>query len=134
MLLPHGAVVALVDGEKFELFRNSGNETDPALTSLAAPDLDAHNKSAGARRDSSTANPTGHQLEEDAHAAAAVDWLNHQVQTRQIERLVVIAPPRTLGEMRRRYHKDLEAALVAELPRDLLGHGPQAVLDALRAK
>lgn len=70
MLLPHGAVVAVVDGARFELFRNDGNETEPALAAVAAPELEPHNKGAGARRDSSLANPTGHQLDEDAHAAA----------------------------------------------------------------
>lgn len=134
MILPHGAVVAVVDGAKFELFRNSGSEVDPTLSILEAPDLESHNKSAGARRDSSMANPTGHQLDEDAHAAAVADWLNTQVQTRQIDRLVVIAPPRTLGEMRRRYHKELVAALAGELAQDLTGRGAQAVIAALRGK
>jgi protein required for attachment to host cells len=134
MLLPHGAVVAVVDGEKFELFRNDGNEAEPTLSVVAEPELEPHNRAAGARRDSSVANPTGHQLDEDSRAAAVTDWLNQQVLSRRIERLVVIASPRTLGEMRRRYHKELTAALVGELAMDLTGRGPQPVLDALRGK
>lgn len=134
MILPHGAVVAVVDGAKFELYRNSGSEVDPRLASLETPDLEPHNKSAGARRDSSAANPTGHQLDEDAHAVAVADWLNSQVQRRQLDRLVVIASPRTLGEMRRRYHKELLAVLAGELPQDMTGRDAQAVIAALRGK
>ena len=37
MILSHGAVVAVVDGAKFELYRNSRSEVDPTLSSLEAP-------------------------------------------------------------------------------------------------
>jgi len=87
MLLPHGTVVAVVDGEKFELFRNTGNETAPELASMDAPKLDEHNKDSGSRHQSGSANPAGHQLEEDSHAAAVAGWLNQQVLGRHIEEL-----------------------------------------------
>jgi protein required for attachment to host cells len=132
MQLPHGAVIALVDGKQFELFRNSGNEAEPALAALPSPNLDEHNKAGGGGRDSSSANPTGHQIDEDAHAAAATAWLNHQVTGHKISHLVVVASPRTLGEMRRHYHKQLEAALVAELSKNLIGKSGPELLGALR--
>lgn len=132
MQLPHGAVIAVVDGQQFALFRNSGNEAEPALAALPSPHLDEHNKAGGGGRDSSSANPTGHQIDEDAHAAAATAWLNHQVTGHKISHLVVIAAPRTLGEMRRHYHKQLEAALVAELPKNLIGKSGPELLGALR--
>lgn len=134
MQLPHGAVIALIDGKGFELFRNSGNETAPVLAPMASPGLDEHNKGAGAGRESSSANPTGHQIDEDAHAAAAAEWLNRQVVAHKIEKLVIIASPRTLGEMRRHYHKQLQGALVAELAKDLIGRSAQDILATLRAK
>lgn len=62
------------------------------------------------------------------------DWLNQQVLARRIERLVVIAPARTLGELRRHYHKELADALLGELTRELTGRGPQVVIEALRGK
>jgi protein required for attachment to host cells len=133
MILSHGDVVAVVDGAKFELFRNQGTETEPSLEALPTPTLHEANKSGGARHHTSSGNPSGHQLGEDAHAAAVTDWLNQQVLGHKIARLVVIAAPRTLGEMRRRYHKALQAALVGELPLDLAGRGGHAVLQALKA-
>lgn len=39
--------------------------------------------------------------------------------TGQIEQLVVVADPKTLGEMRRHYHKELSARLIGELDKAL---------------
>ena len=47
MLLPHGAIVALVDGKKFELFRNTGKDSHPELSAVDAPRLDEHNMEIG---------------------------------------------------------------------------------------
>ena len=132
MLLPHGAVIALVDGRNFELYRNAGDEAEPKLAALDAPKLDSHNKGAGAHHYSSSGNPTGHLLEEDAHAAAAADWLNSQVLGHKIDKLVVFAAPRTLGELRKHWHKQTERALLKEYHKDLIGRQPTDIVAALR--
>jgi protein required for attachment to host cells len=133
MLLPHGTVVAVVDGRTLALYRNLGNEAEPKLAAMDAPSLDEQNNSAGMRHFSSAANPTGHQLQEDAHAAAVADWLSKQVSERNIAHLVVIAAPRTLGEMRPRYGKPLLAALTGELHKDFVGCSAKEILEALQA-
>jgi len=133
MQLPHGVVVALVDGKHFELHRNSGDEASPDLSAMESPNLDESNKGGGAGRDSSSANPTGHQIDEDAHAAAATEWLNQQVLGHKIEKLVIVASPRTLGEMRRHYHKQLEIALVVDLSKDLIGKSGADLVAALQS-
>lgn len=133
MQLPHGAVIALVDGKHFELHRNTGDEANPTLAAMASPDLDESNKAGGAGRDSSSANPTGHQIDEDAHAAAAAQWLNQQVLGHKIEKLVIVASPRTLGEMRRHYHKQLELALIADVSKDLVGTSGDALIASLQS-
>ena len=133
MLLPHGAVIAVIDGEQLELYRNGGNEAKPELLAMDAPALDEHNKDSGARHLSSSANP-GHLLEEEEHAAAIVHWLNRQATDGEIKHLVIVAPPRTLGEMRRRYSKQLKAALVDELHKDLIGRSKNDILAALQTK
>lgn len=133
MQLPHGAVVALVDGKHFELHRNSGDEANPQLSAMESPSLEESNKGGGAGRDSSAANPTGHHIDEDAHAAAASQWLNQQILGHKIENLVIVASPRTLGEMRRHYHKQLELALLAELSKDLIGKSGADLVGALQS-
>ena len=133
MLIPHKTLIALVDGAAFELFRNAGNEAEPQLEPLATPRLDEHNKGAGAHHYSSSGNPTGHLLEEDAHAAAVAGWLNGEVLAHRVEGLVVIAAPRTLGELRKHYHKQLEAVLLGEYSKDLIGRKGPEIVEALRA-
>jgi protein required for attachment to host cells len=134
MLLPHNAVIALVDGARLELYRNAGKEAEPQLEALATPKLDEHNKGSGGRHYSSAGNPAESRIEEDAHAAGVVEWLNHEVLGHRIDGLVVIADPRTLGEMRRHYHKQLEAVLLLELAKDLVGRPDTEIIAALRGK
>lgn len=134
MLIPHGTVIALVDGKDWTLLRNSGNEATPELTEMPTPALVEHNHGSGGRHGSSSGNPSGHQLEEDAHAAAVAQWLNQQVGGHKIEHLVVIAPPRTLGELRHHYSKQVEQTLLKELSKDLMGRRGTEIVEALRTK
>lgn len=131
MLLPHGTVIALADGENFELYRNSGNEAEPRLAPLPVPALDSRNHSGVGHR-SSNGNHADTLVAEDAHAAAIVQWLNGEVLGHRIEALVIIAPPRTLGEMRRHYHGQTAKAVLKELAKDLIGRKPPEILAALR--
>jgi protein required for attachment to host cells len=133
MLLPHGAVIALVDGHRFELYRNAGDEAEPELAALPAPDLDFHNHSGGSHR-SSTGNHADSLVTEDAHAIGAATWLNGEVLGHQIKELVVFAAPRTLGELRKHYHKLTQQALLREVNKDLVGKAPDVILAALREK
>ena len=71
------------------------------------------------------------KLEESAHVVAVADWLNDQVLKHKIEKLVVVADPKSLGEMRKRYHKELENVLIGELPKTLTGHPPADIVKAL---
>ncbi len=133
MLLPHGTVIAIVDGRNLELYRNDGNEAEPDLAPLPLPRLDSSNHSGGGHR-SSPGNHADSQVAEDAHAIAATEWLNSEVLGHHIDKLVVFAPPRTLGEMRRHYHKQTEKALLKEVSKDLIGRKPDEILAALREK
>ncbi len=134
MLLPHGTVIALVDGEEWALLRNAGNEAAPDLAELPVPLLDESNHSGGGGRHRSTASdPSPRQMQEDAHAAAVAEWLNQQVTAHEIEHLVVIAAPRTLGELRHHYAKPVAQVLIGEVAKDLIGRKADDVLAALRA-
>jgi len=126
-------VIALVDGQNFQLLRNAGTEAAPELAALPDPTLDSHNHS-GASHRSSPGNHADALVAEDAHAIAVVDWLNTQVLEHRIEHLVLIAAPRTLGEMRRHYHRQLQQVLLGELAKDLAGRNGSDILAALRGK
>lgn len=122
MKIPKGAIVAVADGEKLNLFRNAGEESDPKLTALPDADVPTDNMGSGGRHHSSSANPSDSQQDEDAFAAGTAEVLNKRVLDGKIDDLIVVAAPRTLGELRKHYHKTLLAVLVGEIAKDLTGH------------
>ncbi|RYE98109.1 MAG: host cell attachment protein [Oxalobacteraceae bacterium] len=127
MKLPKNAVVAVADGETLNLFRNTGDEGSPSLTALPDADVSKTNKESGSRHQSSSANPSDSQQDEDSFAAGVAALLNKRVLDGKIDDLVVIAAPRTLGELRKHYHKSLEAKLAGEIAKDLTGHSVKDV-------
>jgi protein required for attachment to host cells len=122
MDIPKSAIVAVADGEILNLFRNTGDEATPKLTALPDTEVSTTNHSSGGRHQSSSANPADSQQDEDSFAAGIAEILNRRVLDGKIEHLVVVAAPRTLGELRKHYHKALEAVLVGEIAKDLTGH------------
>jgi protein required for attachment to host cells len=133
MQLAHGAFVAVADGEKFAVFRNHGTEAEPQLQAVQHPQPGNDNIPSGGRHHSSAANPDDATLVEDGFAAATAAWLNSEVLDGRIKSLVVIAAPKTLGELRKHYHKALEAVLHGELSKDLTGHSTADIEKALAA-
>lgn len=131
MNLPQNTVVAVADGEKLSLFRNDGDAATVNLTALPDPAIDSSKISSGARHSSSSANPDDSQQDEDGFGAGVADMLNKQVLEGKIKSLVIIAAPRTLGEMRKGYHKSLSDVLIGELDKDLTGHSVQDIEKAL---
>ncbi|WP_066782181.1 host attachment family protein [Sphingomonas sp. CCH5-D11] len=75
-----------------------------------------------------------HQLEEDRFAADAAELLKTRALSNDYEKLIVVAPPKTLGELRKHYHKEVSDRLAGELSKDLTGHPipdiEQALLNA----
>lgn len=139
MLLPHGTAFAVVDGTKFEFFRNTGTEAEPRLDPVDTPDLELTNFSAGVRRNDAnerftarTGNGANDSFDESAHAIAVADWLNHQVLQHKIDKLVIVADPKSLGEMRKRYHKQLEGVLLTELAKTMTGRPTAEIVNALK--
>ena len=136
MKVPHNALVAIVDGERFKLMRNTGPMFEPKLEIVAEPSFRMPVPGAESRSDDrGTLTTAGSQtdLAEVSHAASVVEWLNAKALKGEIAQLVVVADPRTLGEMRPQYHKALHARIVAEVAKDLSWESPQAIAETLAA-
>jgi len=131
MQLPKGATVAIADGEKFSLFRNSGDEAELKLTPVSHEAIDPHHQGATPGRHGSSANPDGGQDAEDGFSAGVVDLLNKGVLAGRITGLLIVAAPRTLGAIRPQYHAKLTAILIGEIAKDLTGHALQDVEKAI---
>ena len=133
--LPHNSFVVVADGKKMLFFRNEGDAAYPKREgerkreTADAPDRDqktawaggAPTGSAGAGR-SSYQEADFHQLEEDRFAAETAEMLRKRALRNEFEALIIVAPPRTLGELRKHYHKEVEKRLAGEVAKDLTGH------------
>ena len=132
MKCPHKAHVALVDGNRFVVLRNTGQIFEPKLEMVAEPELEATNFSAGVRHQDKAGQMRGEtDLNELAHGAAAAEWLNAKAIAGEIDDLIIIADPKTLGEMRRHYHKELQQRLVGELDKAIANEPIPAIEKAL---
>ena len=118
MILPTGTTVAVTDGETIRLFHNRGVKPGVHLVEVtAAPPAPAHSGS-GARHHTGSANPDGRRLNEDDFAAATAALLNTLSLGGTIKHLVVVSDPRTLGEMRKHFHRDLRGKIIGEFAKD----------------
>ena len=131
MKLSKGALVAVVDGEKLALFRNEGG-VEIRLKAIENPPIEDRVSGSAGRR-SSEANPDNDTQAEDGFAMGVAQVLNKWVVTNRIDELLVIAAPKTLGELRKHWHKDLQARLAGEIAKDLTGHALQDVEKAIAA-
>ena len=120
MKVPHGALVALANGERFKLMRNIGQPFEPRLESVEEYDLLLTNFSAGVRHQDPAGQRSGStDIDELAHGAAIAEWLNAQTLKGGIEAIVIAADPKTLGQIRQHCHKELESRIVGDLAKDL---------------
>lgn len=129
MKVPHQALVALANGEKFVLMRNVGQPFEPQLERVADLDLELTNFSAGVRHQDPAGQRNGStDIDELAHGAAIAEWLNKQALGGGIDQLVIAADPKTLGQIRQHCHKELESRIVGEVAKDLI-NSPVATIE-----
>jgi protein required for attachment to host cells len=154
MQVPHDAMVLVADGRKMLLLRNEGDAEFPNLQvekkELHPNPKDSDQKTDQSGQSSSTQSGQAgqfapgrgtmgetdfHQLEEDRFAAETAALLNKRALANQFESLIIVAPPKTLGELRKHYHKEVESRLVGEIGKDLTDHTvPQIEQALLRAE
>jgi protein required for attachment to host cells len=135
MQVPHNTFVVVADGQKMLFFRNEGDaefmklEVEGKREHEVPADRDLKSDDAGRTFDASGGAGRSayeevdfHQLEEDRFAAETAEMLKKRALQNEYESLIIVAPPRTLGELRKHYHKEVQKRLAAEIPKDLTGH------------
>jgi protein required for attachment to host cells len=129
--IPHNAYVFVGDGRKALLLRNEGDAQYPNLkteqvfenenppTREQGTDKPGRSyASVGARR-SAMEQADWHELDEQRFAKDIADWLLVLVREKQIEALVIAAPPKILAELRKSMHQEVEKRIIAEVDKDL---------------
>jgi protein required for attachment to host cells len=130
--IPHHAFVFVGDGRKALLLRNDGDEKFPNLKAekvfedenppshAQGTDRPGH-LGKGSQR--SAVEPTDwHDIEEHHFARKVAAALEQVVRTRKVKALIVVAPPRTLADLREAFHADVKACVIAEINKDLTRH------------
>ena len=145
MQIPHDSIVLVADGRKSLFFRNEG---DGDFLNLIVADKEIHENPAHHEQASDTAGQSMktmdgrggsmeevdfHQLEEDRFAAEIAEMLKARALRNEFDSLVVAAPPKTLGELRKHYHKEVEKRLIGEVARDLVNMPLPEIEKILRA-
>jgi protein required for attachment to host cells len=132
MKVPHKALVALANGERFLLMRNVGQPFEPKLEKVSELDLELTNFSAGVRHQDPAGQRNGStQIDELAHGAAIAEWLNKKTLNGEGEPLVIAADPKTLGQIRQHCHQELQGRIVGEVAKDLTNQPIEAIERAL---
>jgi protein required for attachment to host cells len=142
MQIKGGTLVMVADGSKMLLFKNDGDSKYPVLTTLAHEEIEnpAASKqgtdtpgrsfsSMGGRR-SSYSETDWHRQAQERFAAQAEAELE-KVSSHEQGGIVVIAPPRTLGELRKHYGMRVKQQLLAEIPKDLAGHVTDDIVEVI---
>ena len=134
MPLANNALVLVTDGRKTLFFRNEGDANQIDLRTEAHDEReDVSSKGELATDAPGTVQQSagyGHstyeetdfkQLEEDRWAHNAAELVNQRALSNDFDQLAIIAPPKTLGELRKKLHKEAEKRVFCEIPKEMTG-------------
>jgi protein required for attachment to host cells len=133
--LPHDALVFVGDGRKALFLRNAGDEKYPDLriervfaeenppTREQRTDRPGRGvESGGTHRRSSVEQTDWHHLEEHHFVSRVAAALEEVVRKRNVPAIIIAPPPKALADLRRAFHADVKAKIVAEVDKDLTKH------------
>jgi protein required for attachment to host cells len=132
--LAHGAWVFVGDGQKALFLINEGDEKFPNLRRLAVEEhKDPPSREQGSDAPGRAYSSVGeirsavgetdwHELEKERFAASIADRINKVALSGAFNQLVIVAPPKILGDLRRKFTKETETKIIAEVPKDLTHH------------
>jgi protein required for attachment to host cells len=133
--IPHNAFVLVGDGRKALFLRNEGDEKFPNLkTEQVLEDVNPPTHEQGSDRLGHLGKPLGsgrrsaveevdwHDLGEHRFARSVASAMEYVVRSRKAPALVIVAPPRTLADIRNALHADVASLVIAEINKDLTRH------------
>lgn len=122
--LARNALVVVADGHMATLLRNRARN---GVTLEQTGQLTQQDLTDGELVENSSRN-----IDEAAFAARLADYLNALVLKQKVEEIAIIADPSTLGEMRKKYHKELEQRLKQEVAKNLTNADLKTIEAALQ--
>ena len=133
--LEPGAWVCVGDGQKALFLINEGDEKFPNLRRLAVEehrDPPTHEQgsdapgraysSVGGMPQRAIGETDWHELEKERFAASIAEHINKAAQSEAFKQLIIVAPPKILGDLRHEFTKETKTKITAEIPKDLTHH------------
>lgn len=132
--LTNGTWVLIADGEKALFMQNKTDGEDPFLEVIREEEQDnpptgeqaanrpgRFNDGPSVQR-SAVDDTDWHQLAKERFADELSQILYRRAHAGDFERIVLVAPPATLGELRSELHKEVRDRVVGEIPKTLTNH------------
>jgi len=142
--VPHNALVLVGDGQKALFLRNKGNPRHVALVVEQILERDnPPTREQGSDRPGRASASVGvarsameeadwHHIGKERFAAGLAQALYRHAHANRFEKLVIIAPPKVIGDLRKAFHAEVAERVVAEIPKELTSH-PVAEIERLVA-
>ena len=140
MLMNTGTIVMVLDGAKLLLLRNAGSRINPDLKVVSqeekqvlasrevASDSPGKTHSSLGQRRSSFEETDWHSQAEDSFVRHGTEVVEAALFAVPGSALVVIAPARALGELRKHYGPETKSRLITEIDKDLTGQTSRDIL------
>lgn len=143
--LAHDIWVLVADGEKALFLRNEGDAQYPNLqvvrkvreenpaTREQGTDAPGRYSQGMSAHNSAMEETDWHRIAKERFADEIAERLYAMAHRGDFERIVLVAPPAVLGEMRQKLHKEVTARVEAEVPKTLTGHPVDQIEKVLMA-
>jgi protein required for attachment to host cells len=142
--IPHDTLILVGDGKKALFLRNKGHalriqlvveqilEHDNPPTREQGTDRPGRTNASVRAGRSAMEETDWHHIAEERFAGVLADALYRHAHANLFEKLVIIAPPKVLGNLRKVLHAEVIARVTAEIPKGLTSH-PVAEIERLVA-
>ena len=145
--IPHGAWVLVGDGAKALMLRNEGDEVYPNLvtldvlrnapnprTSAQGTDRPGRVQERATSKRSSVEATDWHDIAEHRFARHVAEIVERHALAGEIPHLIVVAPARTLADLRKAFSKHVSDKISAEVDKDLTQYPVYRIEHLLTAK
>ena len=132
--LEHDVWVVVADGEKALFLRNEGDAKYPNLevfrqvseenppTRVQGADRPGRFNDGPSVHKSAVEETDWHRVEKERFAKDIAARLYKSAHRGEFDRLVIVAPPLVMGEMRKELHQEVEERLIGEVAKTLTNH------------
>ena len=132
--IDHKTWILVADGEKALFMENIGDgelpnfeirrieEQDNPPSREQGANMPGRMSSGGSSHRSAVEDTDWHELGKERFAAELSEMLYKMAHRGQFKKLVIVAPPKILGEMRQKLHKEVQDTIVGEIAKDLTNH------------